>query len=105
MVFGEGWSPSWAVNGFCGLLPPSVRRPPGVSGRASGCAAASPTCGGVRGHTPLQVEPAGQSCILVPLHWIVQEVFPPHTTAQPEAPAHSAVHPPCGQLMLHVLSP
>jgi hypothetical protein len=53
----------------------------------------------------LQVEPAAQSCVLVPLQSIWQATVPPQTTLQLAEPPHSALQPPWGQSIVQVLSP
>ena len=49
--------------------------------------------------------PAAQSSVFWPLQVNLQAVVPPHSMEQPALPAHSAVHPPCGHLMVHLLLP
>jgi hypothetical protein len=39
------------------------------------------------------------------LHFTVQSAAAPHTIEHDELPAHSAVHPPLGQVIVHVLLP
>jgi len=56
-------------------------------------------------HTPVQVDPGMHSCTVIPLQLILHAVLPPQVTVQAAAPAHSAVHPPLGQAMSHMLSP
>ena len=51
------------------------------------------------------VDPAAQLCTAPPLHWIVQAASSPQVTVQLAAPVQSAVHPPLGQSIAHVLFP
>lgn len=54
---------------------------------------------------PAQVVPGAQSCDALPLHAILHGVVPPQMTLQPALPPHSAVQPPSGHLIVHVLLP
>jgi hypothetical protein len=56
-------------------------------------------------HGFAHVEPAAQVCIPPPLHLIVQAASSPQVTVQLAAPVQSAVHPPLGQSIAHVLFP
>jgi len=52
-----------------------------------------------------QVVPAAQVLVLPPLHLTVHAAAAPQTMVHPELPLQSAVQPPFGQLMVHVLFP
>ena len=53
----------------------------------------------------MHVVPAAQVCVLPPLQVTVQAAAAPQTIVQPELPAHAAVQPPLGQLIVQVLLP
>jgi hypothetical protein len=57
------------------------------------------------GHGFVHVVPAAQVCMLPPLHLTVHAASSPQVTMQLEDPVQSAVHPPFGQSIEHVLFP
>jgi hypothetical protein len=59
----------------------------------------------VPAHGFAQVEPAAQVCTPPPLQLIVQGASSPQATVQLEAPVQSAVQPPLGHSIAHILFP
>jgi hypothetical protein len=56
-------------------------------------------------HGSAQVVPAAQSALPLPLQFTWHAPPSPHSTVQPAEPVQSAVHPPFGHWIVHVLLP